>query len=153
MSLIERPSFQLAKSEVMRFFHHLRISFRSYNLSGDAAYVKQCIDELIPRFGCALIYITNIDSQSDRGDPYHHRRTSKVGKFKSVGISEPNAESLRKAAKVRVPAFGNIYMSPHVRPMQDAKISALQQISSRSRSKIEETLHSFVSQRMPMDDI
>jgi len=70
---------------------------------GDAAYVKQCIDESISRLGFTpdLYYQHRVDPKVPIEETYAVlEELRKAGKFKYIGISEPNAESLKKAAKV-----------------------------------------------------
>ncbi|KAF8521680.1 Aldo/keto reductase [Gautieria morchelliformis] len=70
---------------------------------GDAAYVKECIEESISRLGCTpdLYYQHRVDPKVPIEETYTAlEELRKAGKFKYIGISEPNAETLRKAAKV-----------------------------------------------------
>jgi len=72
-------------------------------IRGDAAYVRQCIDESISRLGYTpdLYYQHRVDPKVPIEETYTTlEELRQAGKFKYIGISEPNAESLRKAAKV-----------------------------------------------------
>ncbi|KAF8578371.1 Aldo/keto reductase [Ramaria rubella] len=70
---------------------------------GDAAYVRQCIEESISRLGFTpdLYYQHRVDPNVPVEETYTAlEELRKAGKFKYIGISEPSAETLRKAAKI-----------------------------------------------------
>ncbi|EJC99318.1 oxidoreductase [Fomitiporia mediterranea MF3/22] len=90
-------------------------------IRGDAAYIRQAIEASIKRLGTTpdLYNQHRVDPNASLEETYGTlEELRKEGKFKYIGISEPNAETLRKAAKI-------------------AKISALQEEYSLWTTDIE----------------
>ncbi|EJC99317.1 Aldo/keto reductase [Fomitiporia mediterranea MF3/22] len=72
-------------------------------IRGDAAYIRQAIAASIKRLGTTpdLYYQHRVDPNVSLEETYGTlEELRKEGKFKFIGISEPSAETLRKAAKI-----------------------------------------------------
>jgi len=111
--LIARPFKALALSEVM--FEPLLYVEVCNRETGDTAYVRQSIDESIERLGFTpdLYYQHRVDPKVPIEETYTVlEELRKAGKFKYIGISEPSANSLRKAAKVAKISALQIEYSP-----------------------------------------
>jgi len=73
------------------------------NVRGDATYIRESIESSIKRLGTTpdLYYQHRVDPTVSIEETYGTlEELRKEGKFKYIGISEPSAETLRKAAKV-----------------------------------------------------
>ncbi|KAF8521734.1 Aldo/keto reductase [Hysterangium stoloniferum] len=82
---------------------------------GDAAYIRQSIDESIARLGFTpdLYYQHRVDPKVPIEETYSTlEELRREGKFTYIGISEPSEESLRKAAKVAKISALQIEYSP-----------------------------------------
>ncbi|THH06006.1 hypothetical protein EW145_g4385 [Phellinidium pouzarii] len=81
----------------------------SGKIRGDADYVRQAVENSIKRLGTTpdLIYQHRVDPNVSLEETYGTlEELRQAGKFKYIGISEPSAETLRKAAKVHLrPGF------------------------------------------------
>ncbi|KAI5114825.1 hypothetical protein M0805_009776 [Coniferiporia weirii] len=84
-------------------------------IRGDAAYVRQAVENSIKRLGTTpdLIYQHRVDPNVSLEETYGTlEELRKAGKFKHIGISEPSAETLRKAAKIAKISALQIEYSP-----------------------------------------
>jgi len=75
----------------------------SGQVRGDAAYIRECIDASIKRLGTTpdLYYQHRVDPNVSLEETFGTlEQLRKEGKFKYIGMSEPNTETLRKAAKI-----------------------------------------------------
>ncbi|KAL5499030.1 hypothetical protein ACEPAH_1548 [Sanghuangporus vaninii] len=75
----------------------------SGKIRGDAAYIRQSIEASIKRLGTTpdLYYQHRVDPNVNLEETYGTlEELRKEGKIKFIGISEPSAETLRKAAKI-----------------------------------------------------
>lgn len=82
---------------------------------GDAAYIRQCIELSIKRLGTTpdLYYQHRVDPTVSLEETYGTlEELRKEGKFKYIGISECNADTLRKAAKIAKISALQIEYSP-----------------------------------------
>lgn len=72
-------------------------------IRGDAAYIREAIENTIKRLGTTpdLYYQHRVDPNVSLEETYGTlEELRKQGKFKYIGISEPSADTLRRAAKV-----------------------------------------------------
>ncbi|KLO19313.1 Aldo/keto reductase [Schizopora paradoxa] len=70
---------------------------------GDATYIRECIDASIKRLGTTpdLYYQHRVDPKVSLEETFGTlEQLRKEGKFKYIGMSEPSAETLRKATKI-----------------------------------------------------
>lgn len=75
----------------------------SGQVRGDAAYIRECIDASLKRLGTTpdLYYQHRVDPNVSLEETFTTlEQLRKEGKFKYIGMSEPSAETLRKAAKI-----------------------------------------------------